>query len=105
MIIPRIKQELVAVHTLAVTNSKQFSHLKVYAPPSAIASTTTAKIDTNTAATIACICTNAILPIIIFAISRKPCMFPRFACVHKREAKHMSRLPFSPNREGTRMNN
>lgn len=51
--LPRIKQELVAVHTLAVVNNRQLSHLKVYALPLVIASATTAKIDTRTAATIA----------------------------------------------------
>lgn len=94
-----------AVQTLAVANNRQLFHLKVYSLPSIIALTVIAKIDTKTAATIACICTNAILPTIIFTTSRNSCMLPKLACVDIREAKHISRLPFKPNSEGIRMNN
>lgn len=104
MTLPRIKQELVAVDTLEAANNRQWFHSKLYSLLSAIAEII-AKIDTKMAATIACICTNAMLPIIIFTISRNSCIFPRLAWVHKRDAKHMSRFPFRPNSEGTRMIN
>lgn len=64
-----------------------------------------AKTATINAATVACTCTKAILPIIMWTTSRFEVMLPKFACVERRDARHMSKLPLSPNSAGTSMNN
>lgn len=56
-------------------------------------------------ATIACTCTSAILPITILKISRRVVIFPKLACVDRREARHMSKFPLRPSRAGTSINN
>lgn len=67
------------------------------------APTQMAKMAAQKEATVAWICTRAMFPTIILSTSRVESMFPKLACVESRDAKHMSRLPFKPNRLGTRM--
>lgn len=100
-VIPSTKQELVAVNMAEAVSNITWSKMMV---PLMIAPTTTANMDTMKDATVACTCTSAMLPSTIWKISRRPDMLPRFACVERRDARHMSRLPFSPSNDGTRMN-
>jgi hypothetical protein len=87
-----------------------------------------ANTETINAATMACTCTNAILPTIMCDISLNEDKFPKFAWVDSlsiienifwlktkknfninsdthRDARHISKFPFNPKRAGTRINN
>ena len=64
-----------------------------------------AKQATKNAATVACTCTSDILPKTMTNTSRFEDIFPKFACVDSREARHISKFPFSPNSAGTKINN
>lgn len=100
--LPKIKQELVAVHMHETARSNARFQTK---PLPFRAPTPIPNRDRQRAATIAWIWTKATLPMIIFAISRRHVMLPKFAWVHKRDAKHISRLPFRPCNAVVRINN
>lgn len=68
------------------------------------APTLIANMATRKEATVAWTCTKAMLPTIMRTTFDRPDMLPRFTCVERREARHMSRLPFRPSSAGTRMN-
>lgn len=98
---PSTKHDDVAVNMLDAVNSMAWSNRN---RPFMAAPTPIANRDTMKAATVACTCTSAILPTIMWMISRVLDMLPRFDCVESRDARHMSRLPLRPSRAGTRMN-
>lgn len=76
--LPKTKQEDVAVNMLdAVTNNAwSNSNLLLMIAPTDIANT-----ETINAATVACTCTNAILPTIMWVISLNEDKLPKFAWV------------------------
>lgn len=68
------------------------------------APTLTANMATRKEATVAWTCTSAMFPTIIRITPCLLVMLPRFTCVERRDARHMSRLPLRPKSAGTRMN-
>lgn len=101
-LIPKIKHDNVAVNILEATNNIACSKTKLscIAEPTIIANKETINDDT-----IAYTCTNAILPKTMLIISRQPVILPKLAWVDRRDARHISKLPLSPIKAGTRMNN
>lgn len=99
--LPRTKHEVVAVNMLEAVNKSAWSMLKGFSlknDPTPIE-----KQETRNAATVACTCTRDMLPTTMCTISFAEFMFPRLACVERRDASVMSRFPFSPRSAGTRM--
>lgn len=98
---PKIKHDNVAVNMLDAISNIEWSHWndRFIAAPTLMAKTATMN-----EATVACTCTNAILPMIIWIISRLDDILPKLAWVDSRDARHMSKFPLRPNRAGTRIN-
>lgn len=99
--LPNTKHDDVAVNMLDATNSTAWDHSNVpfIKLPTLIANTATMN-----DATIACTCTNAMLPTIIWMISLLHVIRPKLAWVDRRDARHISKFPFKPNNAGTKMN-
>lgn len=95
------KQDDVAVNIADAVSNITCSNSKL---PSMAAPTDTANMATRNDATVACTCTNAMLPTIIRITSCRDVILPKLTWVERRDARHMSRLPFRPKRAGTRMN-
>lgn len=98
------KHDEVAVNIAAAmirrTWSNSNSLVELMAKPTEIANTATKK-----DATIDWTWTKDILPAIILNISFRDVIFPKLACVDKRDAKHMSKFPLRPNKAGTKIYN
>lgn len=99
--LPKTKHEEVAVNIADAISSITCSKKNV---PSIATPTTMANIATKKDATVACTCTNAILPITIRITSLREVILPKLTCVERRDARHISRLPLRPSSDGTRMN-
>lgn len=101
--LPNTKQEQVAVNMLdAIINiacDQTNSLVSFMAKPTPIANTATMN-----DATVACTWTSAMFPTIIWITSDLDVIRPKFACVDRRDAKHMSKLPFKPSNAGTSIN-
>lgn len=100
---PKTKHDVVAVNILEAVNNSAWS--KLNALLGCIANPTPSEnMETINAATVACTWTKAMFPTTMCMISLPDTMFPKFACVQRRDASVMSKFPFSPSKAGTRMN-
>lgn len=100
--LPNTKHDKVAVNILDEISSIAWDHINIFpliALPTIIANSATMK-----DATVACTWTNAILPTTMWMTSDLDFIWPKLACVDKRDARHISKLPFKPSNAGTSIN-